>query len=194
MSDSTVSVSMAHALAASRRFLVAEDVDLIAAAVAELPVDRIVQVLDLGAGSGTTALSVFCARAENIHVLTVDHDPVALASTRECMTNAGFVQHWQGILAKSNGLATVLPYVAGLIDLLLVDADHTYEGVRSDLEAWLPLVRPGAPVWMHDYTAEYPGCMQAIDEAVAAGRLVPDRMAGWGWLGHKPVIVAEVTG
>jgi len=36
------------------------------------------------------------------------------------------------------------------IDYLHIDADHTYKGGRSDLEAFLPLLAPGAVVTMHD--------------------------------------------
>lgn len=178
--------TMAHALAASRRFLVKADVDLIMEAVRTLPVDRPVLVADLGAGSGTTALSVFCARSENITVITVDHDPVALASTRQCMTNAGFVANWLGVERKTADDPGIIRPES--LDMLMVDADHEYEAVRADLTTWLPLVRPGAPVWLHDATDLYPGTVQAIDEAVAAGLLAPVKAAGWGWLGKKPEV------
>ncbi len=50
------------------------------------------------------------------------------------------------------GLSTeIAPSFDQQIDLLFIDADHSYEGVRSDLEAWLPKVKPGGLVAMHDY-------------------------------------------
>jgi hypothetical protein len=36
------------------------------------------------------------------------------------------------------------------IDLLFIDADHTYEGVRADYETYSPLVRPGGLIAFHD--------------------------------------------
>lgn len=36
------------------------------------------------------------------------------------------------------------------VDVLLIDADHTYTGVRSDWESYSPLVRPGGIVAFHD--------------------------------------------
>lgn len=36
------------------------------------------------------------------------------------------------------------------IDVLFVDGDHSYEGASTDLRAWLPFVRPGGWVALHD--------------------------------------------
>ena len=36
------------------------------------------------------------------------------------------------------------------IDLLFIDGDHTYEGVRRDFEMYSPLVKPGGLIALHD--------------------------------------------
>jgi predicted O-methyltransferase YrrM len=36
------------------------------------------------------------------------------------------------------------------LDLVFVDGDHTYEGVKADHERWLPLVRTGGHLLYHD--------------------------------------------
>lgn len=36
------------------------------------------------------------------------------------------------------------------VDLLFIDGDHTYKGVRADYESYSPLVRPGGLVAFHD--------------------------------------------
>jgi predicted O-methyltransferase YrrM len=38
----------------------------------------------------------------------------------------------------------------GSVDLLFIDGDHSYEGVRSDFENYAPLVRPGGLIAFHD--------------------------------------------
>jgi len=48
------------------------------------------------------------------------------------------------------------------IDLLFIDGDHSYEGCSSDLESWMPFVRPGGYVALHD-SAER-GVVKAIEE------------------------------
>ncbi len=51
------------------------------------------------------------------------------------------------------------------IDFLYIDADHSYEGVKADLEAWVPHVRPGGLILGDDYGSSiYPGVKRAWDE------------------------------
>lgn len=40
------------------------------------------------------------------------------------------------------------------LDLLFVDGDHTYNGVRSDFEMYAPLVRPGGIAAFHDIAVQ----------------------------------------
>ena len=37
------------------------------------------------------------------------------------------------------------------VDFVFVDADHSYEGVKRDIEAWLPKIRQGGVIAGHDY-------------------------------------------
>ena len=43
------------------------------------------------------------------------------------------------------------------LDLLLVDGDHTYEGVKQDVADYGPLVRPGGIIALHDIVPGGPG-------------------------------------
>jgi predicted O-methyltransferase YrrM len=49
----------------------------------------------------------------------------------------------------------------GTVDLVLIDANHTYPFVKTDSENALRLVRPGGLVLWDDYVwlPEYPGCI-----------------------------------
>jgi predicted O-methyltransferase YrrM len=40
-----------------------------------------------------------------------------------------------------------------LLDFIFIDGDHTYDGVRRDLELYEPLVRPGGMIAFHDIVA-----------------------------------------
>ena len=39
----------------------------------------------------------------------------------------------------------------GSLDLVFLDADHSYEGVKADLAAWAPKVKPGGWIGGHDF-------------------------------------------
>jgi predicted O-methyltransferase YrrM len=47
-------------------------------------------------------------------------------------------------------------------NLLFIDADHSYEAVKADFEAWAPLVRPGGEIAFHD--ANYVSVQQFLEE------------------------------
>lgn len=49
------------------------------------------------------------------------------------------------------------------IDFIFIDADHSYEGVKNDLEVWYSKVRPGGILSGDDYD-NFPGVTRAVDE------------------------------
>lgn len=56
------------------------------------------------------------------------------------------------------------------LDFVYIDSIHTYEMVRADIGAWLPKVKKGGWIGGHDYSENFPGVIQAADEA-ATGSL-----------------------
>jgi len=186
----------AHGLVSSHPgVLLHEDVDLIQELVGKLSKSRYVEVVDLGAGSGTTALSVLCARPKKIRVITIDHDQKTLRWPERVAINVGRREDWRGILADS--VEAAKRFETNSVDLLLVDTDHTYETTKRELEAWLPKIRKDGYIWLHDYgvasewgwrksVPEVPGVKQAVEEAVVAGELELVEIGGLGWAGRKP--------
>lgn len=53
-----------------------------------------------------------------------------------------------------------------VFDFVFIDADHSYEGCRDDIEAYRGLVREGGVLAGHDYHWE--GVRRAVDEAFRA--------------------------
>ena len=50
------------------------------------------------------------------------------------------------------------------VDIIYLDADHTYPEVKKGLEAWDKHLKVGG-IWAgHDYTSVWPGVIQAVDE------------------------------
>ncbi len=65
-------------------------------------------------------------------------------------------------------------------DLVFIDAEHSYEGVKQDIQLWSPLLRSGGILCGHDYHGEYgaryPGVKEAVDELLGEDNIeqLPD--------------------
>lgn len=54
----------------------------------------------------------------------------------------------------------------GSLDFVFIDADHSYEGCKADIEAWWPKVRPRGLICGHDYRDDMNfGVIKAVNEA-----------------------------
>jgi hypothetical protein len=51
------------------------------------------------------------------------------------------------------------------LDFVYIDALHTYDGVISDINLWLPKIKDNGFIGGHDYDIEnFPGVVQAVNE------------------------------
>lgn len=50
------------------------------------------------------------------------------------------------------------------LDFVYIDADHRYESVTKDLEAWWPKVKTGCYFAGDDYTKGHPGVIKAVQD------------------------------
>jgi predicted O-methyltransferase YrrM len=50
------------------------------------------------------------------------------------------------------------------LDMVFIDGDHTYKGVKQDIDTWLPKMKKGGIICGHDYDIGWPGVVQAVDE------------------------------
>lgn len=55
--------------------------------------------------------------------------------------------------------------------LVYIDCDHSYEGVKADINAWYPKLIMGGVMAFHDYENPAYGVKQAVDEFAAANGL-----------------------
>jgi predicted O-methyltransferase YrrM len=62
------------------------------------------------------------------------------------------------------------------VDLIFIDASHEYEAVRADLMAWLPNVRKGGIIAMHD--SNFDGPKKAMHEFYKTPSII-DSLAWW---------------
>lgn len=57
-------------------------------------------------------------------------------------------------------------------DVVFIDADHSYDAVKRNIELYQPKMKPGGVICLHDYGVE--GCFekQAVDELFSVTELV----------------------
>lgn len=58
------------------------------------------------------------------------------------------------------------------IDFVFIDADHHYDNVKADIEAWYSKVKKGGVIAGHDYREARPGVIQAVDEFCANNNFI----------------------
>lgn len=154
-------------------------------------------IINIGAGAGTSALA-FLESNPLVRVYSIDiqkeDSPLGCLYAELAAVEAAsplfwfrlnqfhgdskeIGKHWQDKGTPDN------PYpFYGLANIVFIDGDHSYEGCRGDIEAWLPNLRSGGLLLIHDYNKEeviaamdydpatmphykeWPGVNQAVDE------------------------------
>lgn len=77
------------------------------------------------------------------------------------------------------------------LDLVFIDADHSYEGCKRDIEAYWGKVKPGGIISGHDYANDAwkfgPMVKKAVDEFIASKSLVLELGPNYTWYATKPL-------
>jgi predicted O-methyltransferase YrrM len=61
------------------------------------------------------------------------------------------------------------------VDFIFIDADHAYESVKKDIQAWWPKLKKGGIMSGHDYFNPF-GVKQAVDEIFSNVQISSDRI------------------
>jgi predicted O-methyltransferase YrrM len=115
-------------------------------------------VCEIGTSAGGTLYLLTRASRDDALIISVDlaiphHTRAARARL------AGRRQRLVSIEGDSHSAETKNAVVKELggnrLDVLFIDGDHSYEGVRADFEQYAPLVRPGGIVALHDINPDF---------------------------------------
>jgi hypothetical protein len=158
-----------------------DDERMIKMLVWELPVERLVQVVDMGPGSAFNALTVFDARPMQTRVASVHVNGVAIDAMRKAINAHGFIPNWQSV--QGTGTEAAKQWRRP-VDLLLEDSTLDYDSRTENLLAWFKHLRPGALVWCGSYGKEHSGVTLAVEELTRQGRLEQIAVAGTSWAGR----------
>ena len=157
-------------------------------------------VLEIGTAQGGVFWLMCRLAARSATLISLDLPPSERHSGGEkfaidlqSMKNSGQTIH--SVHGDSHALGTLeqVKKLLGdrMIDLLFIDGDHTYEGVRQDYLMYSQMVRPGGLVAFHDIVkTPWPGCQvdrfwgelvqdRSLDSRAIIGR-VPSHFGGIG--------------
>lgn len=118
-------------------------------------------VVNIGAGKGTSGLAFMEAR-DDMQLYTVDIAQKngagdGLEAERIAFLAAGFPtsgQFCHQIHMPSDDAGYKWREEWGhmpLVDMVFIDGDHSYEAVKRDIHAWVPNVKEGGIIALHDY-------------------------------------------
>lgn len=145
-------------------------------------------ILELGSrdGASTTAF-LKGVEEKGGHVFSVDIDS-SCAKAWEGHPQWTFIAGDSCDIAKVEGTG-----IPKLLDVLFIDSEHTYERAKKELETWLPRVRPGGLILMHD-TESFPGVKKAAQEFIANRKLSAEWKSNCNGLAviHAPGDVSRV--
>jgi len=68
----------------------------------------------------------------------------------------------RSIMMKCTSVEAAPAITDGSLDFVFIDAQHTYEACKEDIETWFPKVRPGGFITGHDY--RWDGVNRAVTE------------------------------
>jgi Methyltransferase domain len=149
-------------------------------------------VAEIGSYGGESTI-IFAEACKTIHAI----DPWSFSSTADMFIGCGdaaipasFAPRDYPSMAQVEAIfdARVSPYpnvrkikadsdeAVGLfadasLDMVYIDALHTYDVVRRSIDLWQPRLKADGVMAGHDYSVYWPGVMQAVNEAYGA----PDR-------------------
>lgn len=113
-------------------------------------------IVEIGVFSGGTlyAWSRFAPTVIGIDLVPGGKEPIYASNGKPRNEHGATV-----IVGDSHDEATrdaLLDFLDGrMVDLLFIDGDHAYEGVRRDYELYSPLVRPGGVIAFHDIVPHF---------------------------------------
>lgn len=130
------------------------------------------QIFAIDPFSITEELSELIKKEDNKYSSYNNFD-MSILVQREFKTNTRFFNNIR--LLKEYSYNTVDSFVDNSIDFIYIDAEHTYEAVKQDLELYLPKLKDGGIIGGHDYhTERWPGVVKAVNEILGEPDFVFD--------------------
>ena len=145
-----------------------------------------ISILEIGTLFGIGAAAVYEAASnecENVHLMVIDPlDGYYASGSRDILTGAQVSettlrQNWSLapipekdftiIKHLSTNRAAIEAARKREYDVLIIDGDHSFDGVKFDFENYAPMVRPGGYILFDDYDVpEWPDIKRYVDSEI----------------------------
>lgn len=150
-------------------------------------------IFEIGTYTGLATLVMAMNAPGDSEIFTLDLPPATRATHSHGLGTGGFPDFVVGAHFRGHALAARIHQLhgdarrfdpapfRGSVDLVVIDADHTYEFVRADTEHALAMLRPRGVIVWDDYVwteraPECAGVTRCVNELAAARRI--HRIAG----------------
>jgi len=134
-------------------------------------------ILEIGSGSGGS-MAVMATGAPTARLISVDpfepYDETTHAGIMRNVREGNEAEFWSAARQfhfaervrhiKRRSAEAAAEVMDGSCSLVFVDGNHSRPVVADDLERYWPKVEPGGLLVGHDYSARFPGVVQAADE------------------------------
>lgn len=154
-----------------RPLLSREDIELLA----EITKDKIL-VVELGTGTGIGSIT---ASLNAKKVITIDNETLKFdvgETHEEVSRRLSWYSNIERVKADVNLYAKELRDKT--IDVLFIDAGHTYEDVMGNFNHYINKVKPNRLIAFHDYCGNYPDVVRAVDNISLRLDVEIDRSVG----------------
>ena len=150
-------------------------------------------IVEIGSFNGRSAYALGMNKKDSVTLLCVDiFTPEWVSSvmvkdypgTETCYGDTNQIHSYERFcinVSEVNNLQTArmrLPYNDNFfkfikeIDLLFIDATHTYDAVKADIDQWCQYLKSDGVVVFDDYFDAFPGCIRAVNEYVEKNNLL----------------------
>lgn len=128
-------------------------------------------VIELGVRSGTSTVAWLAGLEGHGHLWSVDIEPAPPITAND----------WTFLQGDDCAIADRLP---DLVDVVFIDTSHHYQHTLCELATFVPKVRPGGVVLLHDTELEIPEGAPADDPRFPVKTAVSEFCAahGLGWV------------
>jgi hypothetical protein len=146
----------------------------------QMPPDRPSRIVEVGVYLGQSAAFLGVELMRRSRPCKIDLvDKFHQDSARKVATDLRPIASVLGEIISGDSAASASRYEDGTLDAVFIDADHDYESVSRDIDAWRPKVRAGGILAGHDFGPLHPGVVRAVTERF-------ERPEVWRGLEHGP--------